>query len=128
MAMMNGAALRGAPMPQQAAPTGPTGADLQQGMPQQQEPGQDDGGGDELDQMLQTIIKAAQSAGFQLPQGQVPPDQVPKVYSQLLAAAAQSDLGQSPAGAAMIQKVAQALGIAQPQPDQGAPQQGGAPY
>jgi hypothetical protein len=122
---LTGAALQGGPSAMSAPPppAGPSGADLAMG-PQQQPQG-----GGELDQMLGAIIQAAQQAGFQMPQGEVSPEQLPQVYQAILMAAAQSDLGQSPEGQAMIQQVAQALGIGggdqQQQPMQGMPPGGG---
>jgi hypothetical protein len=122
---LTGAALAGGPsaMSAPAPPGGPSGADLAMG-PQQQPQG-----GGELDQMLGVIVQAAQQAGFQMPQGNVPPDQLPQIYQAILMAAAQSELGQSPEGQAMIQQVAQALGLAggdqQQQQSQPMPPQGG---
>lgn len=122
---LTGAALAGGPsaMSAPAPPARSTGADLamgpQPGMDQQQQ-----GGGD-LDQALGVIIQAAQQAGFQMPQGEVPPDQLQQVYQQILMAAAQSELGQSPEGQAMIQQVAQALGLGGGEQGQQMPPGGG---
>jgi hypothetical protein len=125
--LTNGAALMGGPSALTApqAPVGPTGADLMNGMPQGAQD-QTQGG---LDQALSMILQAAQEAGFQMPQGNVSPEQLPQVYQAILAAAAQSPMGQSPEGQAMIQQVAQALGMdgggqAAPAPGQGMPPPG----
>ena len=123
----NGAALRGGPMPQPVAgaapPSGPNGAMLasvaqpqpppQAPMPpQQMAGGQQDQG--ELDQAIAAVIEAAKSVGFELPPDGVAQEQLPQVYAVILAAAAQSEMGQSPDGQQLIDQLAQALGVSSP--------------
>jgi len=76
-----------------------------------------EGGGDELGQAIGAVIEAARSVGFELPQN-VPPDQLPQVYQQLLGAAAKSQFGSTPMGMAVIGHLAQQLGVPSPLGDQ----------
>jgi hypothetical protein len=114
--MMTGADLAGMggrTMGQPRPPGRPTGADL--GNPPM--PGDPQGmeqGATELDQAIRDVVALAQSQGFQLPQGQVPPEQMPQVYAELLAAAAKAPQAQTDGGIAMIERLAQTLGVPSP--------------
>jgi hypothetical protein len=101
-----------------AAAAAPNGAQLAQG-PQMGPRGtqfeeRGDEQSDELGQAIQEVIAAAQSVGFKLPPDGVSQEQLPEVYTQLLAAAAQSEMGQSPDGMQVIDELAQRLGVPSP--------------
>jgi hypothetical protein len=115
--MMSGADLMGGGMvtPTQApgGPGGPSGADLARG-PMGPEQGMEQPADAEVDQAIRDVLALAQSQGWQPPQGNVPPDQVPQLYQQMLAAAARAPEAQTDGGIAMIERLAQTLGVPSP--------------
>jgi hypothetical protein len=74
--------------------------------------------GGNLDQAIAQVLQAAQAQGFRLPQGVVPPDQLPQVYDQILKAAAQNPDMQTDGGIALIERLAKSLGLPSPYGEQ----------